>query len=286
MIRAQPLLGTLVEIKIHDSISADTTQHAINTAFECIQLVQKLMSFHDPDSELSRINREAFQRPIQVHAWVYAVLKRANLIFQHSDGLFDCSVADQLVNWQLLPDHFVSKLKKTDLNTARLNTYLPYSQAHLVLLTQNHVKLTAPILLDLGGIAKGFAVDLAIHCLKQHGIQNAVVNAGGDLRVLGEHPEPISLRDPTHPQHFHHLGNLSNGAIASSARYFSQKQLNQTWVNALVHPQTRKPLDSAHSFSVIAPNACIADALTKVVAISQNPEHPCLKMFAAQALII
>ena len=107
MIRAQPLLGTLVEIKIHDSISANTAQHAINTAFECIQLVQKLMSFHDPDSELSRINREAFQRPIQVHAWVYAVLKRANLIFQHSDGLFDCSVADQLVNWQLLPDHFV-----------------------------------------------------------------------------------------------------------------------------------------------------------------------------------
>ena len=55
--------------------------------------------------------------------------------------------------------------------------------------------------------------------------------------------------------------------------------------NALVNPFNRQALDSEHSFSVIAPTAYVADALTKVVAISQNPQHPCLKVFAAQAVI-
>lgn len=266
----------MVEVKLHDQLSDDVAHPIIDQAFYCIEKIQKLMSFHDPESELSKLNRIAFQQTVQVHPLSYAVLKRAQRVFYTSSGLFDCTIANTLVDWELLPQHFPST------NTDFQKT----SQACLQLLEQNQVKFTAPILLDLGGIAKGFAVDLAIYNLKKNGIKNAVVNAGGDLRVIGDIFEEILIRDPFIPQQFHNLGNLKNGAIATSSCYFSKVKKHNKWVNALVHPDTRQALDSKQSFSVIAPNACIADALSKVVAISQNPLHPCLNLFSAQALII
>lgn len=159
MIRAKPLLGTLVEIKIHDSISSNDAHNAINAAFSCIEKVQQLMSFHDPDSELSQLNRNAFFQPITVHPFTYAVLKRAKHLHEVSLGLFDCSIANSLVNWQILPNPLSDKLQ-----------HQPHSsQTDVKLLDQYSVQFAAPILIDLGGIAKGFAVDLAIHILKKRG---------------------------------------------------------------------------------------------------------------------
>ena len=249
------------------------------------------MSFHHPKSELSRLNRFAFQQNVQVHPLTFAVLKRAQRVFTASKGLFDCSIADTLVHWQLLPDHGAEAFhdSKPEIQNAcgkGIENYSSYSQENLKLLKNHQVRYTAPIILDLGGIAKGFAVDMAIQHLKDSSIQNAVVNAGGDLRVIGHQAEAISLRDPKNPQHFLTLGELANGAIASSATYFSKTKFENNWVNALVNPQNRTALNSEQSFSVIAPTAYIADALTKVVAISQNPQHPCLALFSAQAFIL
>lgn len=260
-----------MEIKLHDALSPELAYACMDQAFTAIETVQQLMSFHDSQSELSRLNQNAFYHTVQVHPLTYAVLKRAQRIFYASHGLFDCSIANTLVNWELLPDHL--QQNHTDQTI--------HSQAHLQLLGNNSVRFTQPILLDLGGIAKGFAVDLAIHSLKKSGIKNAVVNAGGDLRILGHIAEEIVIRNPQNPQDFHALGALANGALATSASYFSKTEHG----NALVNPFNRQALDSEHSFSVIAPTAYIADALTKVVAISQNPQHPCLKLFAAQAMI-
>lgn len=261
-----------MEIKLHDALSPRHAHVIINQAFSAIEKVQQLMSFHDPKSELSRLNQNAFNHIVQVHPFTYAVLKRAQRIFYASHGLFDCSIANTLVNWEILPDHL--QQGHTDKTI--------HSQAGLQLLSDHSIRFTQPILLDLGGIAKGFAVDLAIHSLKKLGIKNALVNAGGDLRVLGHIAEEIVIRNPQNPQDFHALGALANGAIATSASYFSKTENG----SALVNPFNRTALDSKHSFSVIAPTACVADALTKVIVVSQNPQHPCLKLFAAQAMIL
>lgn len=245
------------------------------------------MSFHDPKSELSLLNQFAFQRSVTVHPLTFAVLKRAERIFHASHGLFDCSIANTLVDWELLPKHPAQSLQNPLLNfEIEIENEKLYSQANVQLLTNYQVKFTAPILLDLGGIAKGFAVDIAIQHLRKSGIQNAVVNAGGDLRVLGHHAETIHLRNPQNPQQLLHLGELTDGAIASSATYFSKVKFEDHWVNALVNPTDRTALDSEHSFSVIAPTAYLADALTKVVALSHNTQHPCLTLFSAQAFIL
>ncbi|MFC2995108.1 FAD:protein FMN transferase [Acinetobacter sichuanensis] len=266
----------MVEIKLYDDFIPHAAHSIMDQAFACIEKVQQLMSFHDPASELSQINRSAFQQAVRVHPWTYAVLQRAQRVFTASSGVFDCTVANTLMDWELLPTHLPI------VNPEKMNL----SQAHLHCLSANKIRFTAPIVLDLGGIAKGFAIDVAIYSLRKHGVKNAVVNAGGDLRVLGNIAEQIFIRDPQAPQQLYACGELANGAIATSACYFSKAKNQGQWINALVNPYTRHALDTDHSFSVIAPNACIADALTKVVAITQNLQHPCLPLFSAQAFIL
>lgn len=248
--------------------------HVIDQAFSIIEQVQSLMSFHDVSSELSMLNQQACQLPVQVHPWTYAVIKRANRIFKASNGLFDCTIANTLVDWEMLPKHFECSVEKN------------VTQADVVLLDEQKILFKKPLWLDLGGIAKGFAVDLVIHFLRKNEIHSAIVNAGGDLRILGKHAEKICVRHPKNPIELLEIGELANGAIATSSSYFSEKMHNSQIVNALINPFSRQANLKKNSYSVIAPCAYIADALTKVVALSGDPDHPCLKKFAAQAFVI
>lgn len=266
----------MVEIKLTSSrdVGQDHAHQAIDAAFLIIEKIQHLMSFHDANSQLSQLNREAHLRAIPVHPFVYAVLIRAQKIFLASEGLFDCTVADVLVDWSLLP-------QQGDQASPEAVT-----QADVMLLADYMVQYRTPLLIDFGGIAKGFAVDLAIQTLRQCGIKNAVVNAGGDLRVLGHNAEPISVRSPSNVEQLISVGELSAGALATSGIYYSETSHQGQSVSALVNPINRQPVLNQHSFSVIAPTAWLADALTKVVAVSGNIEHPCLSRFGAKAFTI
>ena len=112
------------------------------------------------------------------------------------------------------------------------------------------------------------------------------VNAGGDLRIAGDAEEVIHVRHPSQPDQACEAGTLADGAIATSGTYFSKRQHQSAWVSALVDPASGQPLLDDSSYSVIAPRCALADALTKVVALSRNPHHPCLQRHGAQALII
>ncbi len=270
MIRSRPLLGTFVEIHVVGDDAA--TSNAIDAAFQAIETVQDFMSFHDKNSQLTTLNCHAHQQPVTVHPWLYATLVRAARVHRQASHWFDCTVADVLVKQQQLPAPDVIPNH-------------PTTQADVQLLAHLQVSYRHPLWLDLGGIAKGFAVDMAVHVLRQHHIQQATVNAGGDLRVFGQSPIPISIRRPSDPQQLLDLGSLHNGACATSAIYHSMQDYNGKTVSALIDPTTRTSLMTAHSFTVFAPTATIADALAKVVAISGNAVHPCLAQFGAIAHI-
>src|SRR6266849_3482332 len=90
--RAQPLLGTLVEIAAAGGAPADR-EAAVAAAFAAIARVHRLMSFHAADSDVGRLNREAAMRPIGVHAWPYLVLETAAELPRRSQGAFDIAVA-------------------------------------------------------------------------------------------------------------------------------------------------------------------------------------------------
>jgi thiamine biosynthesis lipoprotein len=273
----RPLLGTYVRIIVHSEpteSAATSAMHAqaIEAAFAAIALVQKQMSAFSPDSDLGRIRRLAHLEPVTVHPWTQDVIDLAQSLHTQSEGLFDPGIAPQLASWGVLP----ANLEKFG-NTAR-------SSIMQLTVQDGRVRSATPCHIDLGGIAKGFAVDRAIDALNVCGISSASVNAGGDLRVIGPAPEPIYVRQPYGSEPVF-AGLLQDGACATSAIYYSLRAHGGHTISALVNPHNHQPLLCPDSFSVIAPVCAVADALTKVLALSRNIALPCFAHYGAQPFI-
>ena len=270
--RARALLGTMVEIK---ATGADQVlSAAVDAAFAEIERVQRLMSFHDPGSDVSLLNRFAYKRVVKVDPMTWAVLARAHEIAKVSGGAFDVTVAPQLVKWGLLPaaDGAADLEVKQD----------GYRRIELL---EDCVRFREPAQLDLGGIAKGYAVDRAARALEEHGIRDYVVNAGGDLRV-GATAEAIHVRHPACPQRLIPVGMLRAAAIATSADYFTRKKVGGRRVHAIVAPSDGRPATPHASVSVVAAECMTADALTKVTALRGERAVSVLARFDAEGILI
>lgn len=249
--RCRPLLGTFVEITAAGDTAA-AVQAAIDEAFAAIGRVQASMSFHDPASELSRVNRAAASgKTVQVSPQIYHVLAFAKALHAGTQGIFDIAAArtqDQgagTADIELLPDHAVRCLR--------------------------------PLTIDLGGVAKGFAVDCAIEVLRGTGMDSALVNAGGDMRCFGQ-PQAVCIRHPGMPGRFVPLPDLNDAALATSANSYT--------ACAHFHGRTRGPLRRPFSVSVRARACMMADALTKVVLACGQRSAPLLSEFDADAFMV
>lgn len=271
MIRCKPLLGTFVEISIDD----DNSHLAIESAFSVIEKIQNLMGFHNPHSELSQINCHAHIAAVEIHPWTAQVIRIAKEVQIASDGLFNCGIGHRLVAAGLLPSHI--NLSNHDLGGIE----------DVYFLAPDLIRSSRPICLDLGGIAKGFAVDMAVRVLTSEGVTSGVVNAGGDLRVFGNNSHPIQLRNPNIPNEIIQIGSLENGAIATSGLYFNKRDRQRSHlINPLANSPEEAHIEVSGSFSVLAQECVYADALTKVLALSNNDHHPCFDQFSAQAIRI
>ncbi|MEO0318233.1 MAG: hypothetical protein RL404_1910 [Pseudomonadota bacterium] len=271
MTSLRPLLGTYVGI---DARHADphVAATATGAAFDAIETVQRLMTAFDADSDIGRVNARAHLEPVAVHPWTAEVLRLSLALHHDSDGLFDCGIAPHLAGWDMLPADTIARPQS--------------SVAHLSIDDDNRVRSAQPTRIDLGGIAKGYAADKAAEAALAAGASGVVVNAGGDLRIAGDAEEVIHVRHPSQPGQACEAGMLTDGAIATSGTYFSKRQHQSAWVSALVDPSSGQPVLDEASYSVIAPSCALADALTKVLALSRDPHHPCLRRHGAQALII
>lgn len=248
--RARPLLGTLVEVAVR---GATDPEPAIEAAFAAIASVHALMSYHDPASDVSRLNRQAYRRPVAVHPATFEVLQAALVWSQRTDGAFDVSIAPQLERQGLLPR------PRSGVATG--------TWRDIECLPGRRVRFRRPLRIDLGGIAKGYAVDRACAALRREGIVSALVNAGGDLRVIGSTAWSIAVRHPTQPGQCLPLCELADGAIATSAAYFLPDAFGHRRTRALVDGRTRTPREWCGSVSVSAATCAQADALTKVVGL-------------------
>jgi len=261
--RARPLLGTYVEI-----CCEHTSQSALQDAFVAVETVHRLMSFHAASSELTKLNRNAHRYAVAVHPWTWRVLHACQWFHRESDGLFDPTIAPQLVNAGSLP------APSNDSPDADA------SFADVKFLDQRRVKFGRPLWIDLGGIAKGFAVDVAIATLRARGVRQATVNAGGDLRVIGSEPAEIWLRDPRDPTKLVATGTLRNGACATSGNYFGEYAGAWRIVTKSTNTKPRRA-----SVSVIAKRCLWADALTKVVALGETAARPLLHRLQADIVL-
>lgn len=269
MIRCKPLLGTFVEIMIEGNTHSANT---LDDAFLAIEQIQSLMSFHNPESELSQINARSYIEPVHIHRWTSEVLAIAKEIYDHSEGIFNCGIGHRLVEAGLLPRHL------------KLSNYPFGGIEDIEFLESNLVCSKLPLRLDLGGIAKGYAVDKAVQVLISKGIQSGSVNAGGDIRVFGDCSQDIQIRDPSNPHELIQIGRIKGGAIATSGLYFTKRDIHSK--SCIVNPFNHQHIEFSESYSVVASECVYADALTKVVSISGNICHSCLSHFSAQAIRI
>jgi FAD:protein FMN transferase len=274
--RARPLLGTFVEIDVTDVDQRDA-EGAVEAAFVAVAEVHRLMSFHEAGSDVSRLNRAAAKDTVSIHPWTYQVLEMAAEMHRRSAGAFNIGVAPRLQQLGQLP---------CDRDALPSAHCVPSGDA-IELLADNRVRFAHPsVMIDLGGIAKGFAVDRAIGELRGHGVRSAIVNAGGDLAAFGPGARAIHLRDPRSPGELMCQVEVSNQALASTARRFDPFHSIDTADTAVIEPETQMPAHSVHGATVRAPSCMVADALTKVVMIAGKQAAAPLAHFRASAIFV
>jgi thiamine biosynthesis lipoprotein len=247
------LLGTFVEIGADGDDPC--TLRAVDEAFAGIATLQRLLSFQDPDSELSRLN----SRPGE---WVpmsrpsLRVLRLARGMGRASGGHFNCTVGGRLVAEGVLPDHG---------GPSRLCS----GTADDIRIRPGAAMLARPVLVTLDGIAKGYAVDVAIATLRRRRLAFGWVNAGGDLRVFGARRMQIYRREVE--SGVQELTTLRDAALATSrAGAHADPDLPGRIVRACGPP------GACADISVIARRAWRADALTKVAALAPLHERASL----------
>lgn len=247
--QCRPLLGTYVEIHIATDEDDDALLDRSLAAFEEIERIQKLLSFHDPESELTRINQTAHLGAVEIGYDLWRVLDFAQELYQASGGFFDPAIAPELVRRGLLPDHG--------------NAKECHSNWSSVFLTETSVEFSAPLQIDLGGIAKGYAVDRALYVIGAD--VDATVNAGGDLAMTRWQGSNVEIRTPSSGGRDTVTMPMENCCLATSAAYFLEDQ------HVILDPHDRRPLAGKQSASVFANSCMVADALTKVVLLMPDP---------------
>ena len=290
MRRAQPWLGTLVDVGIvvGDAADADAGGRAIDAAFAAIAQVHRLMSFHEAASDISAINRLHPGQSVTVDAHTANVLRCAQQFETLSDGIFNIACGMQLVAWGQLPPMADLSAASASGTAGKASAAVLQPPARNAIAIDVGLRVTrrGPGLIDLGGIAKGYAVDLAVAALQVAGVAAGCVNAGGDLRVFGAADFPVQIRDPEMPTRAGRVLHLHDQALATSAGYFSSRLHEGRPTGALLDARNGQPVAPGHSASVLAPSCMHADALTKVVIATADPAHPLLAHFGATAFLI
>lgn len=231
--RARPWLGTYVTVRVH-GLMAPEASLAIDAAFAQVARVHRLMSFQEPASDVSRLNRSAHGEPVAVDPSTYEVLARAAELSAASDGVFDVTAVSRLA---------------TDLDPRA-------SWRDVELLPDNRVSFARRLSLDLSGIAKGYAVDRALEAALTFAPAQVCVNAGGDLRVAGAETEMVQLRTGMQGDALPVVA-IKDASIASSGGPLA----------AVTHldPTAEHPVPGHRFVSVVAPHCIDADACTKVL---------------------
>jgi thiamine biosynthesis lipoprotein len=268
--RATPLFGTLARIRV-EGCGRDQAMESVSAAFAAMARVHRLMSFQEPDSELSAMNRSAHAGPVRLSPPTLAVLAEALQVARLSGGAFDPTVGAAAVRAGALPRP--DRAPEPD----------PRSTWRDIELDVGSVRFRRPLWLDLGGIAKGYAVDVASAILRRRGVSQACVEAGGDLRVFGRRAEVVALDPGIAARHAARAVSLANRSLASSGE--AGPRTGPSRALAVHFDPNRRRRTPRRFVSVAAPRCVLADALTKVVLARGRAAAGLLHHFAATAAI-
>jgi thiamine biosynthesis lipoprotein len=260
-IRTAEKIGTFVQVTV---ITADENQAeaAFKGVFEEFDRVNNLMSAYRDDSELAKVNRASGVKPVVVSPALVNILEISREYSRKTDGAFDVTIGPVLRLWGFyrnkgyLPAD--SELLKAVSRVGWQNLAID-KKSSTVFLTNRGMAL------DLGAIAKGYAVDRAAGRLKEIGIENAMINAGGNLYAIGDKDGTgwnIGIRHPERDDIFTTL-HIQNMAVATSGCYERFFDLAGRRFCHIIDAHTGRPIDNGIlSVTIIAPTATDADAMS------------------------
>ncbi|MEA3328747.1 MAG: FAD:protein FMN transferase [Candidatus Omnitrophota bacterium] len=268
--RTRILMGTVVEISVAEGDKKpEQIKRAVDKAFEEMDSINKLMSIYRTDSQLSEINRSGKGQMAVVSDELLEVIKKSIWISRLSSGAFDVTLGPVIELWGFGQKGRIENLPSLE----QIDKALSMVGYHSIIIDDEEKKIgfaKEGMRIDLGAVAKGYAVDKAIKALKSEGINNALVNAGGDICCLGLNakrmPWIIGIKDPRHFSRIITTLKLENKACATSGDYENFFLKDGKSFSHLIDPRTGRPVENEIvSVTVLASDCFEADGLATAV---------------------
>ena len=255
--RSQILLGTIVEIQIKDA-DKEKAASSIGKAFAEIKRIDDLFSTYKEESPVWKINNSN-DTIFTVDNEIYNLMVISDSLWKISNGAFDVSLNNLITAWEFDCDS--PSLPGDNKILTALNKS---SWQNINLTGSNSFKRKNNVELDFGAIAKGYAVDKAIFVLKENKIDNALINAGGDIKTIGD-DWMVGIQHPRNRNQIMGKVNPGNMSVATSGDYEKYFMFNGKRYHHILNPETGYPADSLISVTVISRDCTTADALATAV---------------------
>jgi thiamine biosynthesis lipoprotein len=266
--KSKALLDTFVTVTVVADSNA-TADKAIDNAFDVIENFGELVNFYSDKSEVSAINRNAGIRAVKVSPVTIDIIERAVYVAKKSNGAFDPTIGPEIKLWD-----FLNKIKPSDTEIRKNLSLVNYKNIIIDKDNSTVFLKRENMLLDLGGIAKGYAADLAVKTLKKMGISAGIVAVAGDIEAFGLKPDKkpwmIGIKNPRQKNNDDEIIakiRLSGKAISTSGDYERYFILNGQRFHHLLDPKTGYPAYGCQSVSVIADQGVLTDAFSTAVFI-------------------
>ena len=253
------LMGTRVSVELWHEDAA-VGRALVEKVLDEYRRIDRGMSTYKPDSEISRLNASAATAPFQTSEELFSLIRRSLELSAASDGAFD--ITYESVGY--LYD-FRAHRRPTEAQVAAALPAIDYRHVVLDEAARTVAFSTPGVRINLGGIAKGYAVERGAAILREAGVEHAVLNAGGDTRVLGDRrgrPWVIGIRHPRLDGEYVTRLPIVDEAISTSGDYERYFEEDGKRYHHIINPHTGKPTEGVLSVTVIGPDATITDGLS------------------------
>jgi thiamine biosynthesis lipoprotein len=241
---------------------------AIEAGMAEIRRFDRMMSLYKDDSEITKVNLAAGKNPVSVSPEMIDVAEATARVSKMTGGAFDVTVGPLVVLWQM-------RLKEgtvpADSEIARIKQRVNYRNV-IIDRKSSTIFLKKPgMIMDFGGVAKGYIADKVGDLLKKRGIHNAIVAVAGDIRVIGHRPDGspwrIGVQHPREKDKILAVLDLSDKYISTSGDYERYKIVQKKRYHHIIDPRTGEPSEGMESVTVIGDEGAIADPLTTALFI-------------------
>ena len=268
------VMGTFARLKLFGT--KEETEKAAKIVINQFNLINKHLNTFNKNSELSHLNATAFEKTFKCSPLLWDILKKCQTAYIISDGSFDVTAKPLMNLWG-----FYRKRPTPTLPTKKeIKDVLTKVGFNKIILNnkEKSVKFTVQgMAIDLGGIAKGFAVDLAVEkLLEQQIIKGGIINLGGNLRILPQTNTclnkneliKIGITNPFKSRKTCGFIKLTNNSVATSGDYERFVTINDKRYGHIMNPKTGKPVENIYGVTIITPSATDADWISTTIFIN------------------